>query len=125
MKIKTFDQLDGRVLANIRQYLRKMGIHPKTREETVRWAKRKFSGWVYGNTIYYKVVSSKREMLDTIVHEYVHWKRKKLGVYKYKTPRQKFVEEVTATYWAEKLTGRRPNINNVAKRTLKKYNYFI
>lgn len=124
MEVKTFDQLDGRVLANIRQYLRKMGINPKTREETVRWAKKKFYGWTYGNTIYFKVVRSKREMLDTIIHEWVHWKRKNLGVYKYKTPRQKFTEETLATYVAEKYTGKKPVLANVAKRTLKKYDYF-
>jgi hypothetical protein len=101
-----------------------MGIKPRTREETIRHAKREFSGWTYGDTIYYKVVRSKREMMDTIIHEYVHWKRKKLGVYRYKTPMQKLREETIATYLAEKFTGKNPSLPDVLKRTWIKYSCF-
>jgi hypothetical protein len=124
MKIKTFDQLDGRVLANIRQYLHKLGIRPKTREETIRWAKRKFSGWLYGDTIYFKIEPSRRNMMDTLIHEWTHWSRKKLGLYRYKTPKQKIVEETLATYCAEALTRRRPKLERVLDRTIKKYSVF-
>ena len=124
MKIRTFDQLDNRVLVNIRQYLKKIGITPRTREDTVKWAKRKFSGWTYGDTIYFKIVPSRREMVDTLIHEYIHWKRKSIGTYRYKTPRQQLLEETISTYLAEKLTGKRPKLISVVKRTLKKYTPF-
>ena len=123
--IKTFDELDGRVLANIKLYLRKMGIHPKTRAETIRWAKRKFSGWMWGDNIYVKVVPSRKETLNTLVHEYVHWKRKKLGVYKYRTPLQKLREETLATWTADHATGKRPSLHKTAREVARKYKIFM
>lgn len=122
MKVKTFDELDGHVLANMKLYLYKMGIRPKTRQETVRQVKKHFSGWVWGDTIYVKIVPSRREVLDTFVHEFTHWKRKQLGVYRYKTPRQKFKEEYIATWIAEHATGRRPNPHRLLTRIIRKYN---
>ena len=122
--IKTFDQLDGHVLANMKLYLRKMGIHPKTRAETIRWAKRKFSGWMWGDNIYVKIVPSRKETLNTLIHEYVHWKRKKLGLYKYKTPTQKLREETIATWVADSATGKRCSLRGTARAVARKYDVF-
>lgn len=116
--IRSFDELDGNVLADMRRYMKKPHL---SRAETIRIVKRKFSGWVRGNNIYFKVVPSKREMMDTIIHEYVHWVRKQSKVYRYRTDRQKLLEESLATYFAEKMTGRRPKWCEVVRRTARKY----
>ena len=121
MKVRTFDQLDGHVLANMKLYLHKMGIRPKTRADTIKQVKRHFSGWVWGDTIYVKIVPSRREVLDTFVHEFTHWKRKQLGLYRYKTPRQKLREEFLATWTAAKATGRNPNPRRMLARVNRKY----
>ena len=122
--IKTFDQLDGRVLANMKLYLHKMGIHPKTRAETIRWVKRKFSGWMWGDTIYVKVVPSRKETLNTLIHELVHLKRRRLGLYRYKTPLQKLREETLATWVADWATGKRRSLHRTAKSVARKYDVF-
>lgn len=122
--IKTFDELDGRVLANMKVYLRKMGIRPKTRAETIRWAKRKFSGWMWGDNIYVKVVPSRKETLNTLIHELVHLKRRRLGLYKYKTPLQKLREETLATWVADCCTGRRVSLTRTAQEVARKYKVF-
>lgn len=124
MKVKTFDQLDGHVLANMKLYLHKMGIRSKTRQETIRQVKRHFSGWVWGDTIYVKIVPSRREVLDTLVHEFTHWKRKHLGLYRYRTPRQKFKEEFIATLAAARATGRNPDPKRLMARIVRKYQGF-
>ena len=123
--IKTFDQLDGRVLANMKLYLHKMGIHPKTRAETIRWAKRKFSGWMWGNTIYVKIVPSRKETLNTLIHELVHLKRRQLGLYRYKTPLQKLREETLATWIADCATGKRQSLHGTARAVGRKYKTFM
>ena len=124
MKIKTFDELDGHALHNIKQYLAKDGIYPRSRASTLAWAKRRYSGWVWGDTIYFKIVPSRRDTLDTLIHEYVHWARKRAGVYRYSTRRQKLFEESLATWAAERATGRKSRFTAVVRRVARKYKLY-
>jgi hypothetical protein len=104
--IRPFSEFDNHALANVRLYMKKHNIKvPLSRDSLIRKAQRLYYGWIYGNTLYYRDGTSNMELLDTIIHEYVHWNRKQRKVFRYDTEKYIHREEYLA--------------NGVAKRVLK------
>jgi len=55
-----------------------------------------YDGWIYGNTIYYNDKLSKQRILSTIIHEYIHYMRKKERKFIYNSSKNIFIEECIA-----------------------------
>jgi len=96
--IKKFTEFDNRVIYYVQQYLQK---HKKinkttTHKNIIRKAMQLYDGWIYGNTIYYKDTLSNQQLLSTLVHEYVHYLRKKEGKFIYNSHKNIFIEECIA-----------------------------
>ena len=95
IEVRTFDQFDNHALANVRSYLAKRSAS-KSGVDVTKVANRNYSGWIYGNVLYYNARLTDIDIVETIVHEYVHWQRKKYGVFRYGTTNEIFIEESTA-----------------------------
>jgi hypothetical protein len=103
--VKPFYQFDNRVVAHMRPYLKKRRMKRSTKADIVRSAGILYQGWIYGNTLYYKNGMKACDIVETILHEYVHWRRKCEGLYKYCTANDKFIEEcfanIVSQYWID------------------------
>jgi hypothetical protein len=109
IQIRPFSQFDKRVLANIKKYCPiESEIH------------KKYDGWIYGNTIYYNELSNGC-IMDTIIHEYIHWKRKKSKQFRYRTPMDIFIEEGLATYIAGCICGSKVSFKTTCKQVVSLY----
>jgi hypothetical protein len=99
LKICNFDEIDNRTLAQMHQY---MLSHKVIKSEVsykvvINKAKKIWYGWCYNNTIYNNdEISKGYEMLNTVIHEYIHYYRKRTDVFKYGTHNQIFIEEFFA-----------------------------
>ena len=96
--IKKFTEFDNRTIAQVRLYLKKLRLPRNTKKEVIQNAINQYSGWIYDNTLYYNNSLNNSEIISTIIHEYVHWKRKKEQVFKYRTANDIFLEEFFAEY---------------------------
>jgi len=97
--IRNFDEIDNRTLAQMRQYMISHKIiYTNVSDQTIiNKAKKIWSGWCYNNIIYNNSEISKGyEMLNTVIHEYIHYYRKRVDIFKYCTHNQVFIEEFFA-----------------------------
>jgi hypothetical protein len=99
--IRNFNMIDNRTLAQMRQYMvnhKVINAHANISNQTIiNKAKKIWSGWCYNNIIYNNSEISKGyEMLNTVIHEYIHYYRKRADIFKYGTHNQVFIEEFFA-----------------------------
>ena len=105
--IRNFDEIDNRTLAQMRMYMVShkiinaninANVHTNVSTKTIiNKAKKIWSGWCYNNIIYNNSEISKGyEMLNTVIHEYIHYYRKRTDIFKYGTHNQVFIEEFFA-----------------------------
>ena len=109
LQIKPFSEFDNLVIQNIRHYSK----HSKSISKSyiIQYALSNYYGWIYGNVLYYRDNTRSLELLDTIIHEYVHWIRKKQKLFLYTTSKYRFIEEsiahIIAKYITYKITRKR------------------
>jgi hypothetical protein len=96
--IKKFTEFDNRTIYNVQHYLHKNNKIKKntSHKNIIRKAIILYDGWIYGNTIYYKDTLSNKKLLSTLIHEYVHYLRKKEGKFLYNSSKNIFIEECIA-----------------------------
>ena len=98
--IRNFDEFDNRTIAHIRKYMIKYNmINVDTSTKLIiNKAKSQWYGWSHSNFMYINNQISKSidEMLNTIIHEYIHYYRKRNDIFKYGTHNQVFIEEFFA-----------------------------
>ena len=99
--IKKFTEFDNKTIANVRLYLKKHKLPHKTNQQVIKSALNEYYGWIYHNTLYYRDNLELTDIISTILHEYVHWIRRKDGTYKYKTDNDIFIEEFFAELISE------------------------
>ena len=96
--IKKFTEFDNKTIYNVKHYLQKNNKIKKytSNKNIIKKAIMLYDGWIYGNTIYYKDTLSNKNLLSTLVHEYIHYIRKKEGKFIYNTSKNIFIEECIA-----------------------------
>jgi hypothetical protein len=96
--IKTFTEFDNRTIYNVQHYLQKNNKIKKytSHKNIIKKAIMLYDGWIYSNTIYYKDTLSNKKLLSTLIHEYIHYIRKKEGKFIYNSSKNIFIEECIA-----------------------------
>ena len=96
--IKKFTEFDNRTIYNVHHYLQKNNKIKKytSQKNIIKKAIILYDGWIYGNTIYYKNTLSNKNLLSTLIHEYIHYIRKKDGRFIYNSSKNIFIEECIA-----------------------------
>jgi len=136
--IRNFDEIDNRTYVQMREYmlLRNIINENASRIRVINKAKITYSGWCYNNIIYNNNDLSKGlDMLNTIIHEYIHYNRKYEKIFKYGTPNQIFIEEffayLVANYTVDSIKSTKnikldyAYINTVIIKVLESYNLQI
>lgn len=67
-----------------------------SKQDVIQSASKLYQGWIHGDTLYFKEGLGQYNTEATVLHEYVHWYRRKEGLYKYRTKKDQFVEEYIA-----------------------------
>ena len=108
IQIKKFSEFDNRTIWNVKKYLKKRKIKCTTSKNVIEKALILYDGWIYGNTIYYNDILDNNKLLETLIHEYVHFIRKKEKKFIYRSDENIFTEEciaeLSSIYFMNKLT---------------------
>lgn len=130
--IKKFTEFDNRTINNVRHYLQKNKIIKNSSNKIIiNKALTLYDGWIYGNTIYYNDKLSNKILLATLIHEYIHYIRKKEGKFIYNSPKNIFIEEciaeLSSVYFIKTIEDKNfvidpNNINDIISNIITNYN---
>jgi hypothetical protein len=125
--IKKFTEFDNYTIAQMKLYLKKRKQPHALKKDVIRSALKTYYGWIYADTLYYNNYSNLKDTVSTIIHEYVHWRRKEECLYKYRSHYDIFIEEffaeLVSKYYINALVknGKTVSANRIIKAVIRNY----